>query len=204
MSSKGKRKGKRQPKPRAKQVEQAVIPKTPHPVRTTLKVLSALVTVAMIIYLAIVWGATPDQVPTTFDADGIATAFTSKNYLLAFPILGGLLCIMVAAMANDTRVWRLPFKVSREARSRVDAIMNNTMVLLTLELEVIFLLLTVSMAAAWNPGSVVLTGSLALVILTVAAGTLLSYLATGGKNGNQDNQGGGSFQAPPNTLGRRY
>lgn len=127
--------------------------------------------------------------PTTFDAEGMAIAFTSKSYLLACPIIGALLWAMVAAMANDTRVWRLPFKVSCEARSKVDAIMNNTMVLLTLELEVIFFVLTVSMAAAWNPGGVTLTASLVVVVLTVVGGTLLCYMTNGGKS--NDGQSGG-------------
>ena len=88
MSSKGQRKGKRQPKPRPKQAAPAVQPKTPHPIRTTLKVLSALVVAGMILYLAISWGSIPDQVPTTFDANGEPLAFTSRSYLLACPILG--------------------------------------------------------------------------------------------------------------------
>ena len=203
MSSKGQRKGKRQPKPRPKQTAPVVQPKTPHPVRTTLKVLSGLLVAAVAIYLAVTWSSIPNQVPTTFDAEGTPIAFTSKGYLMACPVIGAMMWILVATMANDTRVWRLPFKVSREARSRVDAIMNNTMVLLTLELEIIFLLLTVSMAASWNPGSLVLTGSLIVVVLTVVGGTLMCYQI--GKVGNDGGQSGGStsLNAPPNSLGRR-
>ena len=202
MSSKGQRKGKRQPKPRPKQAAPAVQPKTPHPIRTTLKVLSALVVAGMILYLAISWGSIPDQVPTTFDANGEPLAFTSRSYLLACPILGGLLCLMVTIMANDTRVWRLPFKVKPESRKIVDSIMNNVMVLLTLEIEIVFTLLTISMAAFWNPGGTVMAGSLAAVVATVVGGTVLAYLANGGKDSNSG-QNNGPFNAPPNTLGGR-
>ena len=201
--SKGQRKGKRQPKPRPKQAAPVVTPKTPHPVRTLLKTLGGLTVAAMVIYLIAVWGSVPDQVPTTFDAQGTAVAFTSKNYLVACPILGALLWIMVALMANDNRVWRLPFKVRHEVRKQVDAIMNNTMVLLTLELEATFFMLAVSMAAAWNPGGVMLTVSLAVVVLTVAGGTLLCHSAT--KSVENNNTGDGpSMQAPANSLGRRF
>lgn len=209
MSSKGRRKGKRQPKPRPKQVEVVSTPKTPHPVRTALKVISALIVVGMALYLAIAWGSIPDQVPTSFDAAGQPVSYTGKSYLLFCPIVGALLVLLVAALINDTRVWRFPFKIRDEARTLVDSIMNNTMLLLTLEIEIIFTLLTVSMAAAWNPSSYVMTGMMAAVIVTVVGGNILCWLMGGKRKEDDGSSSGGpgprpsSFDAPPNSLGRR-
>ncbi len=207
MSSKGKRKGKRQPKPRPKQVEVVAAPKTPHPVRTALKVLSALIVVGVILYLAVTWGSIPDQVPTNFDAAGQPTAYTGKNTLLMAPVVGALLVLVVSVLITDARVWRFPFKVRDEARMQANAIMNNTMLLLTLEIELIFVMLTASMTAAWSPNSLVMNGLMAAVIITVVGGNVLCWLLGGQRKDGGSSGGPGprpsSFDAPPNSLGRR-
>ena len=68
MSSKGQRKGKRQPKPRPKQTAPVVQPKTPHPVRTTLKVLSGLLVAARI-------GSVNGDTGTSYEMDAIGSCF---------------------------------------------------------------------------------------------------------------------------------
>ncbi len=208
MSSKGQRKGKRQPKPRPKQVAAPPPPKTPHPVRTALKILAALVLLGTVLFLIIGWGSIPDQIPMNFDEAGTPTEFTGKSYLILMPVVGALLVLMVAALVNDNRVWRFPFGVRDEARKQVDSIMNNAMLLLTVEIEVIFLLLTLSMALSWQMPDLVMPGLMAAVIVTVVGGNILCYLIGGKKkdrgSGSGGLGGGSSFSAPPNSLARRY
>ena len=203
--SKGQRKGKRQPKPRPKQVAAPPPPpKTPHPVRTALKVVSALIVVGLALFLTIGWGSIPDQVPTVFDETGTPTEFTGKTSLIFMPVVGALLVLMVVGLVNDNRTWRFPFQLRDEARTKAYSIMNNTMLLLTLEIQLIFLTLLLSMALSWQPPSFILPGLMAAVIITVVGGNVLCYTVAGKKkDGGAGLGGGGTFQAPPNSLGRR-
>ncbi len=200
MSSKGKRKGKRQPKPRPKQDAQAVQQVTPHPVRNALKAIGAVLVVAIIIFVGAMWSKIPAEVPTNFDANNNPTSFISKNFLVASPILAAILWVMVAIAATDNRVWRMPFKVHAEQGKKVNSIMNNTMVLLSVELEAVFLMLTISMALSWNPSGYIMMGSLVLIIGTVLVGFLMAYNANGGRGGGGST---GGITTPPGAIGRR-
>ena len=210
--SKGQRKGKRQPKPRPRQVAPPPPPpKTPHPVRTALKVISTLIVLGLILYLIIGWNSIPDQVPTAFDEAGVPVEYAGKGSLIFMPVVGILLALMMAALVNDTRVWRFPFALRDEMRAKANGIMNNAILLLALEVELLFLVMCLSMALSWQPPSFLLPGLMGAVIVTVVGGNLLSY-AVGGKKKDGSGSGpsrpsGGSSpltEPPANSLARRY
>ena len=210
--SKGQRKGKRQPKPRPRQVAPPPPPpKTPHPVRTALKVISTLIVLGLILYLIIGWNSIPDQVPTAFDEAGVPVEYAGKGSLIFMPVVGILLALMMAALVNDARVWRFPFALRDEMRAKANGIMNNAILLLALEVELLFLVMCLSMALSWQPPSFLLPGLMGAVIVTVVGGNLLSY-AVGGKKKDGSGSGpsrpsGGSSpltEPPANSLARRY
>ena len=212
--SKGQRKGKRQPKPRPRQVT-AAAPAAPakkhHPVWTVMKLLSALIAVGLAVFLAVRWSAIPDQVPTAFDEAGVPVEYAGKGSLIFMPVVGILLALMMAALVNDTRVWRFPFALRDEMRAKANGIMNNAILLLALEVELLFLVMCLSMALSWQPPSFLLPGLMGAVIVTVVGGNLLNY-AVGGKKKDGSGSGpsrpsGGSSpltEPPANSLARRY
>ena len=211
--SKGQRKGKRQPKPRPKQVAAPPPPpKTPHPVRTALKVISTLIVLGLILYLIIGWNSIPDQVPTAFDEAGVPVEYAGKNNLIFMPVVGALMVVMVLLLINDNRTWRFPFRVRDDMRKKINGMMNNTMLLLTLEIELLFALLCLSMALSWAPPPYLLPGLMAAVIVTVIGGNLMCYAAGGQKKDSGSGSGpsrpsGGSSpltEPPANSLARRY
>ena len=213
--SKGQRKGKRQPKPRPKQVT-AAAPAAPakkrHPVWTVMKLLSALIAVGLAVFLAVRWSAIPDQVPTAFDEAGVPVEYAGKNNLIFMPVVGALMVVMVLLLINDNRTWRFPFRVRDDMRKKINGIMNNTMLLLTLEIELLFALLCLSMALSWAPPPYLLPGLMAAVIVTVIGGNLMCYAAGGQKKDSGSGSGpsrpsGGSSpltEPPANSLARRY
>ena len=125
---------------------------------------------------------------------------------------GALMVVMVLLLINDNRTWRFPFRVRDDMRKKINGMMNNTMLLLTLEIELLFALLCLSMALSWAPPPYLLPGLMAAVIVTVIGGNLMCYAAGGQKKDSGSGSGpsrpsGGSSpltEPPANSLARRY
>lgn len=82
--------------------------------RKITNILSLLLIMGYVIFLIIGWGSFPDEVPSHFNAAGVADEFGTKSSLLIEPAVMLGLFLLLAIVECFPNLWSLPIQVSQE------------------------------------------------------------------------------------------
>jgi len=82
--------------------------------RKITNLLSLLLIMGYVIFLIIGWGSFPDEVPSHFNAAGVADEFGTKSSLLIEPAVMLGLFLLLAIVECFPNLWNLPIQVSQE------------------------------------------------------------------------------------------
>ena len=82
--------------------------------RKITNILSLLMIMGYVIFLIIGWGSFPEEVPSHFNAAGVADEFGTKSSLLIEPAVMLGLFLLLAIVECFPNLWSLPIQVSQE------------------------------------------------------------------------------------------
>lgn len=99
------------------------------------------------IYLIIMWNHLPDQVPTHFDAEGVANAYGNKGSLLLEPVISLLLFGLFVLVDHFPQAWNYPVQVTEENQGRLYGL--GVKMMQQLKITSILLMLDAGMQTIW-------------------------------------------------------
>lgn len=82
-------------------------------------IISACLIAAYVAFLAIRWSSFPDELPTHFNAAGVADSYGSKASLLIEPIVMLGLFILLAVVECFPGIWNIPVHVTKANEAEV-------------------------------------------------------------------------------------
>ena len=88
-------------------------------------IISIVLILCYIIFLIIGWKNFPDEIPTHFNAAGVADEFGSKSALFIEPAAMIGLFLLLAIVECFPRIWNIPIEVTEENAEDVERIIHN-------------------------------------------------------------------------------
>ncbi|PYZ96689.1 hypothetical protein CR205_13400 [Alteribacter lacisalsi] len=118
-------------------------------------IISVLIFLGSIVFLVMIWGNLPGQVPAHFDAGGEVTRLGSKWELVILPLIGALLYVLLHVLEKYPHVHNFPIEITeanaeqayRISRSLLGWLKNIILVLFTA-----LMLNSVVIAMGWAEG----------------------------------------------------
>ena len=127
--------------------------------------------VGITIYLIIMWGSIPDQIPGHFNASGEVTRWDSKSTLVVMPVIAFVMFVGMTILERFPRIWNTGVRVTQENMHRIYRVLKS--MLNTMKLVVTALLITISLIQS-------LTQTLPIwflpVFLVLIFGTIIFYI----------------------------
>lgn len=144
----------------------------PEGVDLALEILTALVVVMAVAFLAVVWSGLPERVPTHFDAAGAPDAFGPRWSLWGLAgVMVALYAVLYAMKFASPRLWNMPFKVTAANAKAVGRLLARFSRVMNLACTVLFgALLVGSVRVALGQAG-------GLPIWTTLTGVLLIFVA---------------------------
>lgn len=88
-------------------------------------IIGAVMILGYIIFLVIGWKSFPDEIPTHFNAAGVADSFGSKSSLLVEPAVMTGLFLLLAVVECFPRIWNIPVEVTEDNAEPIEGICHN-------------------------------------------------------------------------------
>lgn len=122
----------------SRQGQKRVVPD--RPIYHVLNALGLVILAGIFLYLIIMWNQLPDEIPSHFNAVGVADAWSGKGMLWFCPVTGALLYGMITLLEQFPDIWNTGVEVTPENQDRV---------LGAVKLMVVWLKLSVVLAFSW-------------------------------------------------------
>lgn len=123
--------------------------------------------IGIFIYLLIVWGNIPDQIPGHFSGDGTVTRWDSKGTIIISPIISFVLFIGMSVIERFPQVWNTGVRVTEENKYRVYRACKNLLRSTKLATVMLFTVITLiqSLSQALPPWLIPLFTGIFIVVL---------------------------------------
>jgi len=99
--------------------------------------------VGMTIYLIVVWGSLPEQIPGHFDVSGAVTRYDGKWVLLISPIVAFVLFAGICVLERFPSVWNTGVRVTEENQFRIYRILKSLLAVSKLIVVTAFTFITI-------------------------------------------------------------
>ena len=106
-------------------------------------VLCLLLLIGNVIYLAVIWGDLPQQIPGHYDFAGNVTRYDSKGTLFIVPAINLVLFIGLAIIQRFPSLWNTGVRITEENRVRVYKVLRNMLVTTKLSIVITFVFISV-------------------------------------------------------------
>ncbi len=118
-----------------------------------LNVLSPLIQIAVIVWLAVRFDSIPDKIPTNYDFSGAVTSYGSRGTLWVMPVFGIVTeFIMWAVQLSPRDTWNTGIRLSASNRATVLGWVHDLLVEVRLALSVMFAVISVPAILGRSPG----------------------------------------------------
>ena len=144
------------------------------PTQRVLDVLSILICIATLVYIAIIYNDLPQQIPSHFDATGNITGYQGKSMLIVLAFF--MVFLITIPMSILVRVRKLykamnsPWPIPKGQEERVAEIAKDFLCITNLMMTVMFAGIILCCMNGWKPGVFIW---IPLIVLTVAMIALL-------------------------------
>lgn len=110
--------------------------------------LSLLLLIGTFIYLLIVWGHLPDELPAHYNGAGEIDRWGSKYELLICPIIALLMQIGISALERRPEIWNTGVEITKRNEARIYSVLKNMIVTMKFTIIFTFTSLTVNSSLA--------------------------------------------------------
>ena len=94
----------------------------------SVNIICLILLVGNLVYLIIVWGSIPEQIPAHFDGAGNITRYGGKGELLIMPIINWAMFVGISLIERFPKIWNTGVRVTEENRWRIYRIIKNLIV----------------------------------------------------------------------------
>ena len=137
-------------------------------------IISIVIVMVYVIFLIADWRNIPSEIPTHFNAAGVADDFGNKGFLVIEPIIAAGLLGLFAFIERHPGAWNMPVRITEENMDRLYTIMYVMLGII----KVIGIIICVYTGLASVTGSMPLWPVIALtagIFVTVIAGCIISF-----------------------------
>ena len=138
-----------------------------------LEYLSALLLLGMFTFLLVSWSSIPEQIPTHFDAAGIANAWGSRRSILVLPVISLLLGGLMTAISFSPGLWNMPGKAKGGYSAAAYVTVKTMLIAMKAEMLALFGYIVVCQARSLPLGSIFIYITLGALALTIAVPLIL-------------------------------
>lgn len=136
-----------------------------------IEVISAIVLLALICYIALNWASVPDRIPSHFNGSGVADAWTNKSFIVFLPIVCTLLYALLTTVSFFPTTWNVPVRITEENKIAVYNATRDLLCMIKLELTVGFAYIIVCTLKVSNLGKLFLP-----IFLMTIFGTIIGSI----------------------------
>lgn len=136
------------------------------------EIIALLLMVGLMVFIALNWAGLPDKIPGHYNAAGEIDRWGDKSEILAIPLVGGLLYLLLTVITFFPKLWNMPFKITEENRAAVYGSIKSMLLILKAVFVSAFFYITYCMMQA-NPLSVFMLPVISLVLVAAIGISIL-------------------------------
>lgn len=133
-----------------------------------INILCIIMIIGVGVYLFIIWGEIPEQMPAQYNLSGEVSRWAGKNEILFMPALALFMFVFITVIELFPRIWNIPVRVTAANIGRVYRMIKNMIGCIKFFMTAMFVSIPVFQAKTMSiPGGFIfsLVGVLFIVII---------------------------------------